>query len=174
MFITGLLEFGHQTVLRSIEGIEGENWESGKVVGEWSAKDVLNHLTSMEHIFLDVLNSIIEKNKPTPNLDGYLSKGPHIYCNEQVEARRPMPITATLHEFEEVHAEVMAAVERIDPTLLSQKGTLSWYGDMYALDDYMVYSNYGHKIEHATQLELYRQITLFAWQSAGVSEMVES
>ena len=128
MFITGLLEYGHQTVLKSIEGIEGENWESGKVVGEWSAKDVLNHLTSMEHIFLDVLKSAIEKDTTTPYLDGYLSKGPHVYCNEQVEAHRPNPITATLQEFEEVHAQVMATVEQLDPTLLSQKGTLSWYG----------------------------------------------
>jgi len=164
MFITGLLEYGHQTVLKSIEGIEGENWESGKVVGEWSAKDVLNHLTSMEHIFLDVLKSAIEKDTTTPYLDGYLSKGPHVYCNEQVEAHRPNPITATLQEFEEVHAQVMATVEQLDPTLLSQKGTLSWYGEVYALDDYAVYANYGHKIEHATQLELYRQTTLFGWQ----------
>ncbi len=168
MFTKGLMEYGHQTVLKSIEGIEGESWESGKVVGEWSAKDVMNHLTSMERIFLDVLTGFVEKNVPTPYLDGYLSKGPHIYCTEQVEDLRPQPITTTLQEFEEVHAQVMATLERIDPTQMNQAGSLPWYGDMYALDDYIVYSNYGHKIEHATQFELYRQTTLFGWQAMAM------
>jgi hypothetical protein len=32
-------------------------------------------------------------------------------------------------------------------------GSIPWYGPEYALDDLLVYTMYGHKREHAPQLE---------------------
>ena len=50
----------------------------------------------------------------------------------------------------------------IPETERSRPGTLPWYGDEYALDDFIVYTSYGHKREHGPQIEavLERTVTL--------------
>jgi hypothetical protein len=47
----------------------------------------------------------------------------------------------------------MALVARIPAERWREVGTIPWYGPQYALDDLAVYTMYGHKREHAPQLE---------------------
>jgi hypothetical protein len=44
----------------------------------------------------------------------------------------------------------------IPTATLRAPGTIPWYGAEYALDDLIVYFNYGHKREHAGQIGLFR------------------
>jgi hypothetical protein len=41
-------------------------------------------------------------------------------------------------------------------TIQPKPGTLPWYGPEYALDDFIVYSYYGHKREHSAQINVFR------------------
>jgi hypothetical protein len=43
----------------------------------------------------------------------------------------------------------------VPANLLRQPGTLPWYGPEYALDDFLVYSFYGHKREHTAQIAVF-------------------
>ena len=57
-----------------------------------------------------------------------------------------------LAEFNDAHAQVMSLATQISPELLRQTGTLPWYGMEYALDDFLVYTFYGHKREHSAHI----------------------
>ena len=41
-------------------------------------------------------------------------------------------------------------------TQFRENGTLPWYGAEYSLDDFIVYTYYGHKREHAAQIAAFR------------------
>jgi predicted ATPase len=73
-----------------------------------------------------------------------------------VEARRQRPLADVLVELNEAHARTLELVAAIPEERLRQPGTLPWYGDPYALDDLIVYQYYGHKREHAAQIEAFR------------------
>ena len=46
--------------------------------------------------------------------------------------------------------------EIMAPDLCRLPGTLPWYGNRYSLDDFIVYTFYGHKREHGAQIGVYR------------------
>jgi hypothetical protein len=46
--------------------------------------------------------------------------------------------------------------KQISPEKWRENGTLPWYGMEYALDDYIVYTFYAHKREHAAQIGVFK------------------
>lgn len=50
----------------------------------------------------------------------------------------------------------MERIGQIDAAVRREPGRLPWYGMEYALDDYLVYQFYGHKREHAAQIQAFR------------------
>ncbi len=61
-----------------------------------------------------------------------------------------------LGELNDTHAQVMSMVVQISPETFRQTGTLPWYGMDYSLDDFIVYTYYGHKREHSAQIAAFR------------------
>lgn len=144
-----ILKYGHGTVLQSIDGFPAGEWETSGVCGSWSAKDVLAHLTSHELVLADVLTSLLGEG-PTPSLDQF--KNDQEFNDRQVETRRGNTWVKQLDEFNKSHTRVMALITRIPDETRMRAGTLPWYGVEYALDDFIVYGNYGHKREHSAQM----------------------
>ena len=68
-----------------------------------------------------------------------------------MEARKEKTIQEVLAEYNDTHTQVMTMLAQIPVETRRQTGTLPWYGMDYALDDFLVYTYYGHK----------REITLF-------------
>jgi hypothetical protein len=50
----------------------------------------------------------------------------------------------------------MTLAARISADVYRQNGTLPWYGSEYDLDDFIVYTFYGHKREHSAQIAAFR------------------
>jgi len=65
-------------------------------------------------------------------------------------------VKEVLRELNDTHAQVMSLVAQIPPETLRRTGTLPWYGIDHALDDFIVYTNYGHKREHSAQIAAFR------------------
>ena len=61
-----------------------------------------------------------------------------------------------LGAYNDAHAQVMSMVTQLPSETLRQPGTLPWYGEVYALDDFLVYAYYGHKREHSAQIAAFR------------------
>ena len=58
-------------------------------------------------------------------------------------------------EYAETQAQTMELLAQIPVTKQRQMGLLSWYGPEYDLEDFLVYSFYGHKREHMSQVAVF-------------------
>jgi hypothetical protein len=121
--------------------------------GDWSVKDVLAHLVTMEHLMEDVLKGFLEGG-PTPYMDG-LATSRDQYQEEQVQLHKNTLPEALLKDLNETGEKVILMALRIPPETLRQAGSLPWYGEVYDLEDYLIYTHFGHKTEHVAQLDYY-------------------
>ncbi len=149
-----ILMYGQGTVLQTIEGLPKSAWEIPGACGVWSIKDIIAHLTSYEHTMLDVLSTFVHSG-PTPYLSKFTDSDIN-FNNSEVAARKEKTVGEVLGEFNDTHAQVMSLATRIPMETFRQIGTLPWYGMEYALDDFIVYTQYGHKREHSAQIAAFR------------------
>ncbi|HEY6408732.1 MAG TPA: DinB family protein [Ktedonobacteraceae bacterium] len=150
MNATDILKYGQLTVLQSIDGFPEANWETSGACGIWSVKDIIAHLTSYEHVLVEVLSTFLGGSS-TPHLAKYTEPGGQ-FNDAEVDARKEKTIKEVLAEFNDTHAQVMTMLAKIPIETRQQTGTLPWYGMDYALDDFIVYAFYGHKREHSAQI----------------------
>lgn len=148
-----ILKYGHITVLKTIEELPPDAWETGGVCGVWSTKDVLAHLASYEHVLVEILSSLLDGGD-TPYLKAYTA-GPE-FNDVEVGKRKHHTAVQVVAEYSDKQAETMTLAARIPPETWRQNGTLPWYGMEYSLDDYIVYAIYGHKREHTAQINVFK------------------
>ncbi|GAB4427004.1 MAG: hypothetical protein Fur0044_24990 [Anaerolineae bacterium] len=145
-----VLKYGQQTALNTLKAFPEAEWNRPGACGIWSVKDIIAHLASYEHMLVEVLGGFLEGG-PTPTLEK-MGAGLEQFNAEEVSARRDQSMAEVLAEFNEVHAQTMTLAARIPAHTYRQNGTLPWYGSEYDLDDFIVYTFYGHKREHSAQI----------------------
>jgi hypothetical protein len=159
-----ILKYGHATVLRAIDGLPEQEWQTGGVCGVWSVKDIIAHLASYELVLAELLASFQPGTpmpssstgaSPTPMLDAFIEPGGR-FNDAQVALRGSHGHAEVLAEYTGAYERVAALVAQLPAETLRQAGTLPWYGLEYALDDFLVYSFYGHKREHCAQIAVFR------------------
>lgn len=148
-----VLRYGQLTLLDTFGKVPDDMLDKEGACGVWSIRDIMAHLASYELVLVDVLAGL-DADVITPVLDRFL-QGPE-FNDLEVAARRELPLADVLAELNEAHARTLELIEKVPAERLRQAGTLPWYGDPYALDDLIVYQYYGHKREHAAQIEAFR------------------
>jgi len=164
MNASDVLKYGHGTVLRAIDGLPEAEWQIGGVCGVWSVKNIIAHLASYEHVLEEVLWSFQNDSalpssstggRATPMLNAFVDPGGQ-FNDAQVALRQHESPAAILAEYTEAYDRVIALAAQLPAELLSRAGTLPWYGKEYALDDFIVYTFYGHKRQHCAQIAVFR------------------
>jgi hypothetical protein len=153
MHPTDVLRYGHLTVLGTIERFPESQVYSTGACGYWSVKDLVAHLGSFELVLVEVLNSILGTGE-TSLLEEMGRQGVD-FNDLQVNRRKEMTMGQVFEEYESAHQAVMAVAARIPTGDWRSAGILSWYGEEYDLEDYIVYSNYAHKREHCGQIQVF-------------------
>src|SRR5437588_5652942 len=97
MNATDILKYGQGTVLQAIEGLSESAWKTPGACGVWSIKDIIAHLTSYEHVMVDVLSTIVEGG-PTPYLSKFTEPGGG-FNDSEVAARKDKTVKEVLGEF---------------------------------------------------------------------------
>ena len=151
-----ILKYGQQTVLQTLEAFPESAQNTPGACGVWSVKDIIAHLASYEEVLVDVLSTFIGKHS-TPYLNKFTEPGGQ-FNDTEVNLRKGKTMREVLDEFNDAHAQVMSLATRISPETFRQVGTLPWYGMDYALDDFLVYTFYGHKREHSAQIAAFRDV----------------
>ena len=146
-----ILKYGHQTALGSLKDFPEAEWYTPGACGVWSAKDLIAHLASYEHLLVEVLSGFLEGG-PTPYMEKAGAIGLEKFNDDEVALRGSQSMAEVLAEFNETHAQTMTLAARIPAETYRQNGTLPWYGAEYDLDDFIVYTFYGHKREHGAQI----------------------
>lgn len=149
-----ILKYGQLTVLGTLKEFPEVGQETPGACGVWSVKDIIAHLASYEQVLVDVLSGFTGGGA-TPYLDKFTAPGGQ-FNDSEVAARKGKSMAEVLEEFNEAHARVMDLAEQIPTETYRQNGTLPWYGPEYALDDFLVYTYYGHKREHSAQIAAMR------------------
>lgn len=150
-----VLRYGHQTVLQTVGGLPDDAWDMPNVCGVWSSKDILAHLASFELGLLDVLSSLLDSSRLTPTLDRFRTRPS--FNDDEVAARQGKSAAEVVTEYHDAHAQVMTLAAELPAETFRQVGALPWYGREYDLEDFIVYTSYGHKREHCAQIKLFRK-----------------
>ena len=150
-----ILKYGDSFLLDSLRNIPLDAWETEGVCGVWSVKDIMAHLISYENMLTDILSGFLGSTQMTA-LQSMFDQGPQKFNDSEVAARRGNSPADVLAEYKAAQACNMELAAQVSPEVYRQVGSLPWYGSEYALDDYIVYSFYGHKREHGAQINIYK------------------
>jgi len=150
-----ILKYGHGTVCRAIEEVPATDWEIGGVCGEWSVKDIIGHLAAFELLLVDILSSLTGS-ADTPYLQQVLDHGFSGFNDIQAAQRKNKTRQEVLDEYNAAYERVMVLAAPIPADTWRANGALPWYGAEYSLDDFIVYTYYGHKREHSAQIDHFR------------------
>jgi hypothetical protein len=150
-----ILKYGHQTLAQTIEGLPLEAWQTPGVCGVWSVKEIIAHLASYEQVLVELLSELTGSNDSTPTLNAF-RQAFATFNEAEVAKRQALSGPEVWAEYEAAHATTLALIDEIPASVRRQNGTLPWYGLAYDLDDFIVYTYYGHKREHSAQIAVYR------------------
>ena len=153
-----VLKYGHQTVLNTLQDLPSSEWETPNVCGVWSTRQIMAHLASYEQLLVELLGQFTGRQGETPHLDRLVELGPYGFNDYEVDSREGTPWRGVYIEYNHAHSTTLELAALIPAELLRQPGTLPWYGAEYALDDFIVYSYYGHKREHTAQINVFRDL----------------
>lgn len=148
-----ILKYGHRTVVSTVDALPENEWETPNVCGWWSSKNIIAHLASFELVLAEVLSSFLE-DAPTPTLKK-IGESPQGFNDVSVAERQNLTPAETWAEYKGTQGRTMELMANIPVEVRRQKGRLSWYGPEYDLEDFIVYSFYGHKREHMAQINVF-------------------
>lgn len=155
-----VMKYGHFHFLRALEDLPQTDWAAGGVCGVWSVKDIVNHIASYEVFMAEMLVKILGGPESTPLHDALAKRGPEDFFakfnDEQVAVRQAHTPQQALDEYLTAYERVAAKGPLVDAATWRTNGTIDWYGDAYSLEDYVVYSQYGHKREHLAEINVYK------------------
>lgn len=150
-----VLQYGHQMVGQTVKGLPEKNWYTPGVCGVWSVKDIIAHLASFEKLLVDVLTAQLEEDHPTSTLDRFLED--YVAFNDiEVAARQHLTVAEVWAEYNDTQARTAELLAQIPFEDRRLNGALPWYGEEYDLEDFIVYTFYGHKREHSAQIAAFR------------------
>ncbi len=154
MHLIDVMRYGHATLMGAIEDMPTEIWAVPGACGTWSIKDIVAHLASYEQVLIEITGSI-DGGSETPTLDRFTS-GSGTWNDDEVALRAGRSPDEIVDEYRSASARAIDLVTALPSELWTTAGLLSWYGDDYDLEDFVVYTFYGHKREHAGQIGVFR------------------
>ncbi|RIK33715.1 MAG: hypothetical protein DCC55_34415 [Chloroflexi bacterium] len=158
MNVKDVLKYGHRSLTSALNDFPVSAVETPGACGVWSVKNIVEHLASYEWVLVDVFNSLLGVGS-TPYLDRFVQE--HLTFNDsEVDRRQGQSFDQSVAEYQEAHDKVMALAGQIPPPTYRQLNVLPWYGTAYDLEDFIVYTFYGHKREHMAQIAAFRDIVL--------------
>ena len=151
-----VLKYGNATVLRAVADLPAADWATPGVCGWWSAREIVAHLASFEHILIEALEMAGgTRDGYGPTLRAWFRDG-QAFNDQQVADRAALSPQETLADYAAAQAQTMTLATALPPEAWLQTGFLGAYGAEYDPQDFITYAVYGHKREHAAQIAVFR------------------
>jgi hypothetical protein len=141
------------TMLKALDGLPNDAMLRPGVVGMWSVKDVLAHLSIWQSELITALDHLDRPQRP-----------PHIveiedideFNEEQYRANVRRPLDVILEDFEGVHKHLIKTVEELDEKTLNDARKFPWMEGEPLW--YLIAENgYWHEQEHAEEILKWRE-----------------
>lgn len=105
-------------------------------------------------MLVDLLRSLLGSSD-TPTLDRF-RQAALLFNDDEVARRRDRTVDDILAEYNRAYEETAGLLAQLPLEVCRRNGVLPWYGPEYDLEDFIVYTFYGHKREHCAQIAVYR------------------
>jgi hypothetical protein len=155
MNTSDILKYGHLTVMGNLEPLSQSTWLQPGVCGIWSVRDIIAHLASFEHVLVAILSELLGKD-PGPYLKEFMAGADGPFNDDQVNRRQGLSANDALEEYVATFEKAAGLAAQIPVETMRKNGVLPWYGPEYDLEDFIVYTFYGHKREHMAQVAYFR------------------
>lgn len=138
-------------LVAAIEGLSQDAMLRPGVIGMWSVKDILAHLTAWESELVTALARLDPSREPQllqiEDIDEWNA--------EQYHANAPRPLDLVLGDFHGVHRQLLKMVEDLDEATLTSVQRFRWMeGEPLT---YLIAENaFWHEREHAEEIRLWR------------------
>ena len=149
-----LLQKGNLLVIQVVDGFPEVGWDMPGACGNWSVKDIIAHLTSYEHVLIEVLKTF-QGDEVTPTIQKFLH---HLdeFNSDEVEARKYLTAQQVIDEYQDTQVQTTSLLMQIPTDKVRQIGTMPWYSQNCCLADF-INRHYEHTSEHCAQIVLFRQ-----------------
>ena len=139
------LETAWAAIKESYAGLPESHLVETGVVGDWSVKDILAHVTTWEEEALKYLPLIVEGGRP-PRYITY--GGIDAFNAQRTEQKRSLSLSEVLRELDEVHARLIAYVQSVPEEQFTRETP---FRHRLRLD------TYSHYPLHATMIQEWRE-----------------
>ena len=150
-----LIRMEHDFLLRALAGLTPDELTTPGVVGEWSVKDILAHITTWEQRFLKAL-AVVERGE-TPDWPeaGYTWDDLDALNARDFRANQERPLTEVWLAFAGSYAELLDKAAALPDVALLTPGYYAWT-EAHALWRYLDANAGDHYREHAEQIRQWR------------------
>lgn len=142
-----------KNLLEAIEGISEEAMQSPGVLGLWSIKDILNHLSHWEAELVKQLWQAEQGQKP--EVPSYSAQKIEQLNQEWYHEGRERPLEMVLADLHGVRKQTIRRVEGFTEKDLTQSGRFTWLGGL-SLEDRIASYSYEHEEEHVDEIRKWR------------------
>jgi hypothetical protein len=151
--ILDALEDERENMLEILDRLSPEQLVEPGVVGEWSIKDILVHLSLWEAELVKLLWQAGQGQKPTTL---HFSKVDVDATNQEWHQNyRDRPFERVFDDFINVRKQTIRRLEKFSEAELSSPDHYPWT-DHKALEEWVANDSYQHEAEHAIQIKEWR------------------
>jgi hypothetical protein len=157
MNASDILKYGDSFFKGAMDGVPDSEMDTPNVCGVWSVREIVAHLTSFEPLLNEILTEFIDPGCiPTPLRDLVMADQMR-FNDQQVAMRQGRKLKELLDEYEAGHQRNMELITRAPEAKMRDSAAIPWYyGGGYSMDDFLVYTYYGHKREHGAQIGVFK------------------
>lgn len=147
------LRVGREKFLQAIEGLSDEEMVQPGVVGDWSVKDILVHLTRWEAELVKLLWQAGQGVKPT-TVHFTSSSVDDINARWYAESR-DRPLSLALQDFNAVRVQTIRRVNELPEEALVDADHFPW-AESQPLWKWIAGDSFEHEAEHEAQIRSWR------------------
>ena len=148
------LDSSRKQLLAAIKGLSAEEMTTPGVMGDWSVKDLLSHLTAWEAELVTMLAQARQGKKP-PFADVSSSQTDALNAQWHNETK-DRPLERVLIDFHGVRKHTMKQVEAFNDKELNDPKLYKWLGDS-PLWKWIANETFEHEAEHTEQIIQWRE-----------------
>jgi hypothetical protein len=151
--LTSLAE-GRDSLLESIQGLSGKELEEPGVIGEWSVKDILIHLTHWEAELVKLLWQA--KQGVTPTTVHFDPASVDEINAQWFKESQFRPFKIAMDDFLGVRKQTIRRVEELSVEELTDPYYFPWLSDQ-PLWEWIANDSFEHEAEHEAQIRDWRK-----------------
>jgi hypothetical protein len=152
--LTELLKASHVELLQAIQGLTEAELAQPGAAGDWSAKDILAHVTAWEAEILKALGQSRMGKRPTIN---DLTDAEVDVQNAQWQKQTlKKPLAKVMEDLNGVRQQIIRQVERMSDADLNDPARHRSWLEGHTLAEFIASESFEHGREHAEQIRAWR------------------